>query len=74
MPLPETLSAKDDPAPGATPDAFSSWVDGFGYMTMERTGPADWTAEIHDKSGKVVNRCTIAGRESHCAIQQVHAG
>jgi hypothetical protein len=74
VPLPESLSDGDDPAPGATPDAFSSWVDGFGFMTLERTGPADWKAEIHDKTGKVVNRCAIKGRESHCDIKQVHAG
>jgi hypothetical protein len=74
VPLPESLSDGDDPAPGATPDAFSSWVDGFGFMTLERTGPADWTAEIHDKTGKVVNHCTIRGRESHCDIKQVHVG
>ncbi len=73
VPLPETLSDGSDPAPGATPDAFSSWVDGFGYMTLERAGPADWTAEIHDKAGTVVNRCAIHGRESHCDIKQVHA-
>ncbi len=74
VPLPESLSDGDDPAPGATPDAFSSWVDGFGFMTLERTGPADWKAEIHDKTGKVVNHCTIRGRESHCDIKQVHVG
>jgi hypothetical protein len=74
VPLPESLSEGDDPAPGATPDAFSSWVDGFGFMTLERTGKADWKAEIHDKMGKVVNRCTIKGRLSHCDIKQVHVG
>jgi hypothetical protein len=72
VPLPETLPADAEPAPGAKPDAFSSWVDGFGFMTLERTGPDAWKAEIHDRNGKVVNRCRITGRASKCETRQVH--
>ncbi len=72
VPLPDTLPADAEPAPGAKPDAFSSWVDGFGFMTLERTGPNDWLAEIHDRNGKVVNRCAIKGRVSKCEMRQVH--
>jgi hypothetical protein len=30
------------PAPGAVVEHFSSWVDGFGFMTMERRGADQW--------------------------------
>ncbi len=72
VPLPETLPDKSDPVPGASPDAFSSWIDGFGFMTMERTGPTQWKAEIRDRSGAVVDTCTIDGRISKCSVGQVH--
>jgi hypothetical protein len=74
VPLPETLPANLEPEPGVKPDAFSSWVDGFGFMTLERTGPSRWTARIHDLTGKVVNRCAIKGRISKCDLRQVHTG
>jgi hypothetical protein len=73
VPLPEQLPADQEIEPGIKAAGFSSWVDGFGFMTLERTGPAAWKAEIHDGMGKVVNRCTIAGRISKCSIKQVHA-
>jgi hypothetical protein len=73
VPLPEVLPDKSDPVPGATPDAFSSWIDGFGFMTMERTGAASWKAEIRDRDGKVVDRCAIKRRLSKCTVAQVHA-
>ncbi len=72
VPLPETLPQGLVPVPGATPDAFSSWIDGFGFMTLQRIGAANWDAEVHDKTGKVVDRCTIRGRISKCKIRQVH--
>ncbi len=72
VPLPETLPDNSDPVPGASPDAFSSWIDGFGFMTMERHGPDTWTAEIRDREGTVVDTCTIEGRLSHCSVPQVH--
>ncbi len=73
VPLPEELPADQEIEPGIKAAGFSSWVDGFGFMTLERTGPAAWKAEIHDGLGKVVNRCAIAGRISKCSIKQVHA-
>jgi hypothetical protein len=66
VPLPEHMPADARPAPGAVPDAFSSWVAGFGYMTLERTGPRAWRALVRDVDGKVVNRCRIQGRHSSC--------
>jgi hypothetical protein len=73
VPLPRTLPADVNIAPGAVADHFSSWVDGFGFMTMERTGPESWDIEIHDVNGKVVNRCKAEGRQSSCEIPQVVA-
>lgn len=73
VPLPETLPPGLEPEPGVKPNAFSSWVDGFGFMTLERLGPAAWKAEIHDTAGKVVNRCRIKDRISKCTVRQVHA-
>ena len=72
--LPKTLPTAFEPAPGAKADAFSNWIDGFGFMTLERTGPASWKALVHDTAGKIVNRCAIKGRVSHCDQQQVHRG
>jgi hypothetical protein len=72
VPLPETLPDASDPVPGASPDAFSSWIDGFGFMTMERSGPDKWTADIRDRNGTVVDSCTIEGRVSKCTVPQVH--
>ncbi len=72
VPLPETLPADAEPAPGAVATEFSSWVDGFGFMTLERTGDDAWKAEIHDRNGKVVGRCAIKGRISKCGFKQAH--
>ena len=71
VPLPERLPADARPAPGAIPDAFSSWTAGFGYMTLERTGPRAWRALVRDVEGKVVNRCRIQGRHSSCEKARV---
>jgi hypothetical protein len=71
VPLPRTLPADAIVAPGAKVDSFSSWVDGFGFMTMERIGAERWKVEAHDINGKVVNRCTITGRHSVCETPQV---
>jgi hypothetical protein len=54
-------------------DAFSSWVTGHGFMTMERTGNRSWRVVVRDRDGKAVNRCTITGRRSHCRLPQVAA-
>ena len=71
VPLPRTLPDTAYVAPGAAVDHFSSWVDGFGFMTMVRTGPESWDIEVHDVNGKVVNHCKAQGRQSSCDIPQV---
>jgi hypothetical protein len=73
VPLPKTLPADVYVAPGAVVDKFSSWVDGFGFMTMVRTGPETWDIEIHDVNGKVLNHCKAEGRQSSCDLPQVVA-
>jgi hypothetical protein len=70
-PVPKTLPADFSVAPGTKVEAFSSWVDGFGFMTMERTGKESWNILIHDMDGKVVNHCTAKGSKSSCDIAQV---
>ncbi|HUO21789.1 MAG TPA: metallophosphoesterase [Caulobacteraceae bacterium] len=71
VPIPRVLPADAYVAPGAAIEAFSSWVDGFGFMTMVRTGPTTWDVEVHDQNGAVVNRCKIEGRHSKCDLPQV---
>lgn len=66
VPLPKVLPADAAPAAGVAVEHFSSWVYGFGYMTLERRGPRAWTAEVHDVEGKVLNRCRIEGKHSRC--------
>jgi len=60
------------PAPGARVEHMSSWIDGFGFMTMERTGGDTWHVVLHDRDGKAVNTCEIQGRKSQCAMGRVH--
>jgi len=71
VPLPEQLPAGVTPAPGARVEHFSSWVDGFGFMTMERRGADQWSIEVHDLQGKIRNRCQLDGRRSVCEVAQV---
>jgi hypothetical protein len=71
VPLPARLDAAASPAPGAKVEAFSSWVNGFGFMTLERRAPGRWDVEVHDLEGRVVNRCSISGRHSKCEKAQV---
>ena len=71
VPLPASVPPGTQPAPGADVAAMSSWIDGFGFMTMERTGPDAWQVVIHDRMGAAVNSCTLEGRRSHCAVAQV---
>ncbi|MDI7775780.1 metallophosphoesterase [Asticcacaulis sp. EMRT-3] len=66
VPLPAKVPAGLEPVPGAVIAHFSSWIDGFGFMTLERTGPTSWRAEVHDGMGRVVNTCQIRGRISTC--------
>jgi hypothetical protein len=74
VPLPRTLPPGVTPAPGAIVDRFSSWIDGFGYMTMERAGPRRWNVQVWNVSGRVVNRCRIDARSSACDLPQVQSG
>lgn len=71
VPLPEVLPPGAMPAPGAVVQSISSWVDGFGYMTMERAGAEQWGVKVWDTNGKVRNTCTVNGRKSVCAVPHV---
>jgi hypothetical protein len=71
VPLPASIPAGQTPAPGAIVDHFSSWVNGFGYMTMERQGANQWNVKIWDLQGKEVNACRIDGSKSSCEVAQV---
>ncbi|WP_081933702.1 metallophosphoesterase [Massilia sp. 9096] len=71
VPLPASVPPGTQPAPGAEVASMSSWIDGFGFMTMERTGADSWTVIIHDRKGATMNTCTLEGRRSHCAVAQV---
>jgi len=72
LPLPETLAPGQTPAPGAIPGHFSYWIDGFGYMTLERRDTTHWDAKVWNVKGELVNHCTIDGRHSVCDKAQVH--
>lgn len=74
VPLPAAAPPGATPAPGAMVEAMSSWVDGFGFMTLERRGDDAWDAQIRDVTGAVVNTCEIRGRRVHCAVAQVASG
>jgi hypothetical protein len=71
VPMPVRVPAGATPAPGAVVDGFSSWTNGFGYMTLTRRGARRWAAEVHAVDGRIVNRCTIVGRQSRCQLPQV---
>jgi hypothetical protein len=71
VPLPVSIAPGTTPAPGAVVEAMSSWIDGFGFMTMERRGIDRWDVVIHDRDGRERNRCAVEGRHSHCALPQV---
>jgi hypothetical protein len=71
VPLPVTVAPGTTPAPGAVVEAMSSWIDGFGFMTMERRGTDRWDVVVHDRDGKERNTCTVEGHRSRCALPQV---
>jgi hypothetical protein len=50
---------------------FSSWVNGFGFMTMERNGARQWDIKVWDTSGYQVDSCRINGSKSVCEITWV---
>ncbi len=69
--LPAQLPPGATPAPGAVVEQHSSWTGGFGYMTMERTGPGRWKVKVWDSAGQRLDTCSIIGRHSSCAPAQV---
>lgn len=71
VPLPVRVAPGTTPAPGAVVESMSSWIDGFGFMTMERTGADRWAVVIHDRDGRERNTCRVEGRRSYCALPQV---
>ncbi|MCL2658588.1 MAG: metallophosphoesterase [Betaproteobacteria bacterium] len=71
VPLPEILSADATPAVGAVVEQHSSWVNGFGFMTLERSGASAWDVKVWDSAGHAVNVCRIEGRKSVCDVAQV---
>lgn len=64
--LPETLPEGISPLPGVPVDTFNSWVDAFGYMTLEKTAPRHWDVKVWGLDGTVERRCHIDGRRSTC--------
>lgn len=72
LPLPAQPAPDATPAPGAIIAHFSSWVDGFGFMTLERNGAANWEVKVWDTRGELKNTCQLDGSKSLCALDQVH--
>jgi hypothetical protein len=71
VPLPERAPPGETPAPGAVVEHMSSWIDGFGFMTMERRGADKWEVKVWDREGRERNSCQVEGRKSVCAQAQV---
>jgi len=71
VPFPKALPPGASAGPGAVVEAFSSWINGFGYMTLERRAADRWAVKVWNLDGQVVNRCEIEGRRSHCDEPQV---
>jgi hypothetical protein len=71
VPLPAELPRGAAPAPGAVVEHHSSWVGGFGFMTMERTGTNQWEVGVWDTDGHQVNSCRVDGRHSACDLTQI---
>lgn len=69
--IPEHLPAAATPAAGAVVEQFSSWVNGFGFMTIERKGATQWDVKVWDTDGVLRNSCTVAGKHSICEQAQV---
>lgn len=71
IPLPDELPDGATPAPGAVVEHVSSWVNGFGFMTMERVGADIWEVKVWDTAGHQVNNCSIEGKKSNCQFARV---
>jgi hypothetical protein len=72
VPIPDPLPPGTTPAPGAVVEQLSAWIDGFGFMTMERRGPDSWEVQVHDLHGAVRNTCQVRGKRSVCEHTRVH--
>ncbi len=72
IPLPTELPKDATPAPGAVVEHVSSWINGFGFMTMERTGDQSWEVNVWDVAGNKVNTCSIEGKKSVCKVSRVN--
>jgi hypothetical protein len=73
VPLPPVMPAGQSPAPGAVVEHMSHWIDGFGFMTMERTGAQGWLVKVWDRDGRERNACKVTGSKSVCEVAQVKA-
>jgi hypothetical protein len=71
VPLPPAAPPGASPAPGAVVENLSSWIEGFGFMTLERASADRWHVEVHDVAGAVVNTCEITGSKAVCAKGRV---
>ncbi|KQQ97360.1 metallophosphoesterase [Massilia sp. Leaf139] len=71
VPLPAMPPPGVTPAPGAVVEHMSSWIGGFGFMSMERTGPEAWLVKVWDLDGRERNRCQVTGKKSRCEVTQV---
>ena len=71
VPLPAQLPPGATPALGAVVEHFSSWISGFGFMTMERKGFNQWDVKVWDTKGHQVNSCSIEGSHSNCELGQI---
>jgi len=71
VPMPEILPDNASPAPGVVVNKSSSWIYGFGFMTMERQGADRWQIKVWNVNGEAVNDCELVGRQSHCRVAQV---
>jgi len=72
VPLPTQLPPGASPAPGAVVEHNSSWVNGFGFMTMERKGPSQWEVKVWDDNGRQLNTCMVNDRHSVCDLAKVN--
>jgi hypothetical protein len=70
VPLPPPAPAQG-PAPGAVVASMSSWIGGFGFMTMERVAADRWHVQVWDREGRERNSCEVEGRRSVCRLARV---
>jgi hypothetical protein len=70
VPLPAQLPQGATPAPGAVVEHFSSWINGFGFMTLERKGSKQWDVKVWDTEGRQINACSVEGSHSSCELAQ----